>query len=299
MLQQDKLEVLIKLSATEEEKFSDFIKTKRNELISSPKDYAKKATANNSQQIEKWLKEKKVSQVIMRLRELAYNEYLKEEALFNGVILKEISLKFDTPKEVIEQLAMKLSNETIRDNSLFREKLISLVGDYASHISPYIYQLCLSNTQSRRSRAGKTFEGIIYYLYEFLGYRFDSQTQVGKKTFSKLGLGKVVDSILPSVQAFNERRDKTIIGPMKTTLRERWQEVVEEISRSNIPSIHLLTVDEDIAENKAVQMGNHNIVLVVLNHIKKQPHLKDKRSVIDFETYFFEEIPLIQKYWSK
>jgi hypothetical protein len=32
---------------------------------------------------------------------------------------------------------------------------------------------------------------------------------------------------------------------MKTSLRERWQEVAEEIERTKIPEIHLLTVDED------------------------------------------------------
>ena len=84
---------------------------------------------------------------------------------------------------------------------------------------------------------------------------------------------------------------------MKTTLRERWQEVVEEVSRSNIPSIYLLTVDDDISENKAIQVGNHNIVLVVLNSVKNQPHLKDKRSIINFENYFLEEIPNVMKYW--
>ncbi|CDF99324.1 type II restriction endonuclease [Avibacterium paragallinarum] len=299
MAKQEDLEILIKLSEKEEKEFSNFIKTKRNELISSPKDNAKKATKEHSKKVEKWLQDKKISQVIIYLREFAYNEYLKEEAIFNGVILKEISSKFDTPKEVIKILTDKLINENIQDSEEIRKRLVNLVGDYATHISPYIYQLCLSNTQSRRSRAGKTFEGIIYYLYEYFNYSFDSQTKVGKKCFSSLGLGKVVDSILPSVEAFNERRDKTIIGSMKTTLRERWQEVVEEVSRSNIPNIYLLTVDDDISESKAIQMGTHNIVLVVLDYVKKQSHLKDKRSIIDFETYFFEEISTIQHYWSK
>ena len=86
---------------------------------------------------------------------------------------------------------------------------------------------------------------------------------------------------------------------MKTTLRERWQEVVEEISRSNLPNIYLLTVDDDISENKATQMAQHNIVLVVLNSVKQNKALKDKKSIIDFETYFLKEIPNIMKYWDQ
>jgi hypothetical protein len=36
---------------------------------------------------------------------------------------------------------------------------------------------------------------------------------------------------LPDIESFSQRRDKTIIGTMKTTLRERWAEVIEEIAR--------------------------------------------------------------------
>ena len=50
---------------------------------------------------------------------------------------------------------MFASNIQDRDN--FYEQLASAFGEYTSKISPYIYALCLSNTQSRRSRAGKTF----------------------------------------------------------------------------------------------------------------------------------------------
>lgn len=295
----EEIEILFKLPEQEEQRFASLIKKERERLISSPKDNAKKATEHNAKIIKKLLKENKLSEVILHLREYAYEEYLKEESVFNGVILKEISQQFDTPRDIFEKLSSSFFDLNIQKKSDFQEKLIDLFGSYAGAISPYIYQLCLSNTQSRRSRAGKTFEGIIYFLYENFGYTFNSQAQVGRKTFSNLGLGKIVDSILPSVEAFNERRDKTIIGSMKTTLRERWQEVVEEVSRSNIPCIYLLTVDDDISENKAVQMGNHNIVLVVLNSVKNQPHLKDKRSIINFENYFLEEIPNVMKYWGK
>lgn len=293
------IDVLIKLPSDEEEKFAQFIKQQRNKLIASPKETAKRATENNQEMIANLLKQQKLSEAILLLRELSYEEFLKEESIFNGVILQELSKKFDTPHDIIKRLSNHLFDLNIDSREKFETELICVIGQYTGAISPYIYQLCLSNTQSRRSRAGKTFEGIIYFLYDYLNYSFDSQSQVGKNAFSKLGLGKLVDSILPGIQEFNERRDKTIIGTMKTTLRERWQEVVEEVSRSNVPNIYLLTVDDDISENKVIQMGNHNIVLVVPQNVKKQAHLKDKRSVIDFESYFLEEIPNVMQYWKK
>lgn len=291
------IDVLIKLPHDEEEKFAQFIKQQRTKLIASPKETAKRATEANQAIIADLLNQKKLSEAILLLRELSYEEFLKEESIFNGVVLQELSKKFDTPHEIIKQLSNHLFDLHIDSKEKFESELIQVIGQYTGSISPYIYQLCLSNTQSRRSRAGKTFEGIIYFLYEYFQYPFDSQSQVGKTAFTKLGLGKLVDSILPSMQAFNERRDKTIIGTMKTTLRERWQEVVEEVSRSNVPNIYLLTVDDDISENKVIQMGNHNIVLVVPKNVKNQAHLKDKRSVIDFENYFLEEIPNVMRYW--
>ncbi|HGH6223203.1 TPA: type II restriction endonuclease [Neisseria meningitidis] len=292
-------DILIKLPKAEEDKFGNFIKEQRKKLIAPPKETAKRATETHRDTVARLLEQNCFSKAVLLLRELSYEEFLKQEAVFNGVILKEISRKFDAPKNIIDKLSGRLFELNISSKTVFQEQLVEVIGQYTSAISPYIYQLCLSNTQSRRSRAGKTFEGIVYFLYEYLGYPFDSQSQVGKEVFAKLGLGKLVDSILPSIDAFNERRDKTVIGTMKTTLRERWQEVVEEVSRSNVPNIYLLTVDDDIFENKVIQMNNHNIVLVVPQNIKKQPHLKDKRSVIDFESYFLEEIPNVMKYWKK
>ena len=295
----ENFEPLLKLSDSEDKAFSTFIRQKRRELILPPKETAIRATKNNQGLVEGLLKAGKLSEAIKTLRQLSYDEFLKEEAKFNGVVLAEIGKKFDAPKRILESVSDSLYELSCVSKEEFQEKTRLFFGEYAGAISPYIYSLCLSNTQSRRSRAGKTFEGIIYFLYEYFDFPYESQSSIGKKAFSSLRLGKVVDSILPRRQAFTDRRTKTIVGSMKTTLRERWQEVVEEISRSNLPNIHLLTVDDDISENKAEQMSQHNIVLVVLSEVKNQEKLRDKHSIIDFETYFQEEIPAIMKHWKK
>ncbi len=288
---------MIKLSKEDERKFTDFIKVTRNKCISAPKIAAQKAADKNQKLVTSLLEKRQVTEVIVQLRELAYEEFLQEESVFNTIILKEIGKRFAAPKAKLEELCLQLSFQKLNDINYLAHIITELFGNYSGYISPYIYQLCLSNTQSRRSRAGKTFEGFIYFLYEYYKYPFASQASIGKKSFSELGLGKVVDSILPSINAFNQRRDKTIVGTMKTTLRERWQEVVEEVARSNLPNIHLLTVDNNISSSKAEQMAKHNIVLVVRNNIKASSAMKDKRSIIDFETYFLDELPETLKFW--
>jgi len=293
----ENIDPLIKLSDNEKSEFDKLIKKERKTHIKPPKDTTHNAVKENKKTIEKLLTVNNVSQCINILRELSYEEFLKEEALFNGLILSTISEKFKIPKLMLQNISDQLHTQKNLSKDDFFQMTSQLFGEYAGSISPYIYQLNLSNTQSRRSRAGKTFEGIIYYLYEYYGYQYDAQSTIGKKAFSKLNLGKVVDSILPNKQAFIDHRTKTIVGSMKTTLRERWQEVVEEISRSNLPNIYLLTVDDNISESKVLQMAQHNIILVVLKEVKEKPQLKTKQSVIDFETYFLKEIPIIMNYW--
>lgn len=294
------LEPLFKLNAQQEAEFDAFVRETRKSIISNAKETAKRATQHHADQLKPLLDAKQISQVIYLLREQSYEEFLKEEAAFNAVILGQIGQRYDIPKNALDIIAKQLKNQLVmKDSEHFVEIINQAFGEFAGFISAYIYRLCLSNTQSRRSRAGKTFEGIIYYLYEYYGYAFESQSSIGRKSFDQLGLGKVVDSILPSTEAFNHHRQKTIVGSMKTTLRERWQEVVEEVSRSNLPNIYLLTVDDDISISKAEQMAMHNITLVVPENIKQQEKLKSRRNIISFETYFFTEIPNVLAYWHK
>lgn len=293
------LKPLIKLSLAEENAFASHIKEKRKSLIKSPKDAAAVATQRCSGDIDALLANGRVSDAIVTLRQEAYDVFLEDESIFNGVILSDIGLKFDTPKINLELASKTLFNGTHNSFEDFNALVSAVFGKYAGSVSPYIYQLCLSNTQSRRSRAGKVFEGIIYFLYEYFGFPYESQSTIGRQSFTDLGLGKVVDSILPSTQAFKTFRKQTIVGSMKTTLRERWQEVVEEIQRSTLPNIYLLTVDTDISENKIDQMNQHNIVLVVLQSVKSQSWVFGKHNVIDFEAYFGHDIPSVLQYWNK
>lgn len=281
---------LISLNKVQNDEFSHFLQQTRKKIISNPKttlenvleDYDKTSITLEN-----------LSAAIKNLRELSYEYFLDEEAVFNGEILKNIALKFEIPSQILQNLSIQFLNSLDKNN--FKKQLAFYFGEFSAGISPYIYALCLSNTNSRRSRSGKTFEAVIYFLYSHFNYKFDAQSKIGKKAFSKYGLGKVVDSILPSIDAFDEFRNKTIVGSMKTSLRERWQEVVEETARSNLPNIYLLTCDENISKNKIIQMKEHNIILVVYKNVKE--NLKEFPSVISFEEYFSKEIPVVMEYW--
>lgn len=296
MITNKNLKNLIEIPAEEKAEFDNLIKTYRSKYIQKAGDVVdivfKQGKYKNAV-----LKKTGITNIILEVREEAYNVFLEEEAKFNTNLLRDISLKLDTPKSIINYLIEK--NITNKKGQELLKAVRHICGEYAGRISPYIYALSLSNTQSRRSRAGTTFEAIIYELYDILKYPYSSQNKIGRKIFEEVGLGKKVDSVLPGIEEFKDRRNKTIIGTMKTTLRERWQEVAEEIERTKIPEIHLLTVDEVISKSKAKEMANHNIVIVTPDFVAENPELSDMKNIISFEEYFFEEIPNILKYWKK
>ena len=292
-----KIPTIIELPKLEQEKFDALIKKYRDKYIRPSSEIVDLVLSEDKEFLE-LIKSKQMSLYILKLREKVWQEYLNDEIDFNAVLMKDLHKLLDTPKEILEIL---LSDSKIIDKK--GEELVSTIkevcGEYAGRVFPYIYRLSLSNTQSRRSRAGKTFEVIIYKVYEILGYDYDSQSKVGRKIFDSVGLGKKVDSILPSIEAFKERRNKAIIGTMKTSLRERWQEVAEEIERTKIPVIHLLTVDESISKSKAMEMANHNIIIVTFEWVANSENIKTMKNVISFEEYLFDEIPNILKFWKK
>jgi len=292
----NKIPVIIEIPQTGLKELDKLIKSYRKKHIRSSQEIVDKVFKENPSILPK-IKKGNVSKSIAELREIVWDEYLKDEVEFNVILMQDLYKILDTPKQILDLL---LTNKiTELKGTKLKEEIIKICGEYAGRIFPYVYRISLSNTQSRRSRAGKTFEVIIYKVYDCLDYTFDSQSKVGRKTFTELGLGKKVDSILPNIQAYQKRRSKTIIGTMKTSLRERWQEVAEEIERTKIPQIHLLTVDESISKSKAQEMNNHNIIIVAYDWVSNSESLKQMKNIISFEEYLFEEIPSILKFWSK
>ncbi len=288
------ISAIIEIPEKEQAELDKLIKSYRKKYIRTSQEIVEKVFKENKS-FEKKIINKEVSKSISELRKIVWKEYLSDEVEFNIILMQDLHKILDTPKQIIDAL-LNQDFSSLKDQEL-KDQIIKVCGEYSGRVYPYIYKVALSNTNSRRSRAGKTFESIVYKVYDCLNYSFDSQGKVGRKTFTELGLGKKVDSILPSIEAYEKRRNKTIIGTMKTSLRERWQEVAEEIERTKIPEIHLLTADEDISKSKAQEMNNHNIIIVTYDWVAESEKLKGMKNIISFEEYLFEEIPSILKFW--
>lgn len=202
---------------------------------------------------------------------------------FNLYLKKLLDLEFN----IYEQWEDKCSNNIIKESvkrSLFKD--IGTFEDSLIYNYKQIGEFYLSISQSRKTRAGGSFENHIKYLFNLLEYPFETQTH----------LNGIVDYLIPSKEAFFKNRTACVVISIKRTLRERWREVIGELASTNAGSIYILTADSNISSNKVDEMANHNVNLVVWDELKESK-LKDKYNVLGYSTFIKVDLPSSRKKW--
>lgn len=279
--------------------WKEAIKSLRSEKIKDPSFYINNALARTN--LGPADLEKGIEEIMDALRSESWNAYLKNEADFHKFIITFLTEERPLPRQILTKLIDSELDPTkiaqMGKEKVF-EKLATVVGSYAGSVMPYIYALCLSTTQSRRSRAGNEFESILEAFMDILGYPYNTQKKISKDLFKSSGLGKKVDLIMPSAEAYQEQRSKCAIVTAKTTLRERWQEVAEELGRTQVPHIYLVTLDTGVSMNVVNTMKSHNITLVV-RASEKTKKFENSATVKSMDEFFFKELPHILSYWKK
>ena len=109
-------------------------------------------------------------------------------------------------------------------------------------------------------------------------------------------MGKLVDGIIPSAEKYEINRQRCIVISMKTSLRERWQQVIEEVDRTKMPGIHLFTLDTIITRATIENLKRNNINLVVLKEVKDKYYEKET-SVLSYEDFLLDVVPHELSYW--
>jgi len=200
------------------------------------------------------------SEVVEKMRDQCWTDFLEEESEFTIHMMKELIPSLD------------YSGMSTQD----------AIGKYLEAYPEHIYQLCLSNTQSRRSRAGKEFEHIIELILIGAGVPIDSQGNIGKDYFVEKGLGKLVDTVSPGVTEFEINKRNAVLISAKTTLRERWQEVPEEMGRTGAREMFLATLDEKVSDNVLTTLYEANIQLTT-TAANKAANFANNDRVLTFE----------------
>ena len=132
--------------------------------------------------------------------------------------------------------------------------LPKVAGGFGSVDSFIDYAHSVSNR--RKSRTGRSLELHAKSIFDEdgLAYGYQVTTEPRKKP----------DFIFPSIEAYRDKsypREKLVMLGAKTTCKERWTQILDEAAE--IPTKHLLTVQEGLSESQFQKMVDAQVVLVV------------------------------------
>ena len=92
----------------------------------------------------------------------------------------------------------------------------------------------------------------------------------------------MVDVVSPGVIEYIINKRNVVLISAKTTLRERWQEVPEEMGRTGAMEMFLATLDENISKEVLDTLYEANIQVTTTKRIKEERY-KDNSRVLSGE----------------
>lgn len=213
------------------------------------------------------------SLIVEEVRAKSWEKFLLDEGEFSSYVYEQL----------------------IDKNAVEKMSKVEAIKWFTSKFTDHIYALSLSNTQSRRSRAGNEFETIIELILMGAGIPFDTQGSIGSGIFESSHLAKMVDCVSPGASEYRLDKRNTSLISAKTTLRERWQEVGDEMARTMAREMYLATLDDNISQNVIQLIGKNNIILVTTKD-NKETLYKSSPYVISFER-MIEELKTKSMVW--
>lgn len=258
------------------EEFKNYYRKKRTEIFIKPYELAYKSFLDlqyNTKDKEFFLRNP--SDIVKNLREKSWENFLIYEKEFSALMYKHLA---------------DLDDYSNLDNK-------SAIHKFIDKNTQHFYELSLSNTQSRRSRAGTEFESIVELIIMGAGISIDSQGSLASGIFEEHDLGKAVDLVSPGVAEYKIQKRQVILISCKTTLRERWTEVIEEKARTGASEVFLATLDDKISVNTMQTLQNNN-VFIVTTRCNKNKKYKNNTMVLSFEE-LLQELKNKNDYWTK
>ena len=119
-----------------------------------------------------------------------------------------------------------------------------------------------SATQMRKARAGGAFEVYVEKHLEIMEIPSEKASGKQAKILNR------TDRVVPDVKTAVEQPDLAKFLSMKTSLAERWKQVVPEQNKGW--AVYLLTLDDNLTLEKAKEIDSSGIVLFVRDEIKSK-----------------------------
>ena len=220
---------------------------------------------------EDLIKKGNYDKAISNIREIAYNRYLKDEEALNASVLADAAEKIP--------VIYKNANRLLKDLGPSQESIKEAMIKFPTMIMPALYVLSQSNTQSRRSRAGKEFEMIIERILILKGYKYEVQARRAHEQ---------IDFCLPSVDKVNRDPHGSASLSLKTTIRERYRQVLDEAESMKGVFNCLLTLDNNITQKTVESVREKGVYLVVPEDQKEK--FESEAMVVTYKTLFDDEL---------
>lgn len=163
-----------------------------------------------------------------------------------------------------------------------------VIGTLARNFGAIYKEVMLSAVQRMKVRAGASFEHHVRRMLSDGSLPFDEQKPSGNQR---------PDFILPSLSRLHlstRLRDEALILSLKTTLRERWKQVVKEARNCDV---FLATVDDKVAADAIADMRDDGIYLVVPESLKRSKYAEyeGRSNVITFKDFFESDLAIKRK----
>lgn len=182
-------------------------------------------------------------------------------------------------KKFTSTMLHKLVSNNTDINSLNGLDVITwLVENYTEHIDT----LTLSNIHNRGNRVGKELQAIFEMILIASNIPMDSKDPIGKKVFLDIGLGNSVDIVSPGAIEYMLNKRNTVLISIKTTIRECWQEIREELGGIGAKEMFLLTLDQSLTSEIIQNLYNVNIQIVTTKR-NKHNNYSNFSNVLDIE----------------
>lgn len=212
-------------------------------------------------------------------------EYLSHRRNLNADTIKK---KFSI---LLSELERECYNVYLREEARIGEEIVRnfVLEKGSSTVFPDLNKFFLSLSQSRKARAGKTFESSITVFLHECGYVFEEQTVINGKP----------DFVFPSKKYYEHNAPDCIVLTAKRTLRERWRQIATEGTRGR-KALFLATLDNDQSRQQLIEMLNNGINLVVPVNLKTGiDHYSESPNVISFEDFFLDHLDPAMIRWKR
>jgi EcoRII C terminal. len=194
---------------------------------------------------------KKFGEAIVKFDEEATKEF-KEHEKKPLRKLAEIWIN-SYQKQIREKLKIAIERES-------QEEFINKLSEIFWEFGLLVQRLEKDLGNMRKARGGKTFEKVI--VINFIGVKCEMPKGKIKEKLKR------IDIVIPSEELAIKKPDRAIFITCKRTLRERWKQEVPAAGPNQ--RIYLITIDEELSENKVKEIMERGLIVFVRDEIKKR-----------------------------